>query len=260
MHRTRFPKFADRIAETLRPVLAAADRIVQIGRPLVDVAVSGQLPDVAKQITRTIHNSMESVLILVSNGCGTDALKIGRTMFEAAVTVHYLDSHPNLVQDYIDFVWVKRKKHYDYLLRFAPSEAERLDPDTIRETEAEYERVKRRFMDAKGRVRNRWHKPDLREIARLIGGGLIYGGIYTFVSSLIHMDMLGIISGGSEDVELVPSEVNLVLALDMAVMSYAMALTAFDEIAKLGRAELVDAAFADFKSARGGLRLTLVES
>jgi hypothetical protein len=42
---------------------------------------------------------MESALILALNGCADDALRIARTMFESAVTMYYLESHPDLVPD-----------------------------------------------------------------------------------------------------------------------------------------------------------------
>ncbi len=50
-----------------------------------------------------------------------------RTMFESAVTVHYMDSHPELVQDYVDFLWVKRKLYHEDRLKSAPGQAERMD-------------------------------------------------------------------------------------------------------------------------------------
>jgi hypothetical protein len=50
-------------------------------------------------------------------------------------------------------------------------------------------------------------------------------------------------------VEPVPSEENLPLALWTAVVSYAMVLTAFDEIVSLGRTDSIEAAFTQFKNA-----------
>ena len=81
---TGFPNFQKRAFQTLGPLLVAARSFIRIGREMTRAPVSGHLPDIAKQIVQTVANSMESVLVLVVNGCGVDALKVARTMFEAA--------------------------------------------------------------------------------------------------------------------------------------------------------------------------------
>lgn len=246
---TGFPKFQKRAFQTLGPLLTAARSFIPIGKQMTSASVSGQMPDVAKQIAQTVANSMESVLVLVSNGCGVDALKVARTMFEAAVTLHYLDTHPELVEDFIDFLWIVRKRHADY--RLASHNVIPMSPETAAETETNYQRVKDRFADRKGRIRNSWCKATLREMAREVGGEFMYGGIYPFGSSMTHTDILAIVAGAGDsgDVEPVPSCLNLTLALQTSVLSFAMALTAFDKIANLGRGDDIEAAFTDFKNA-----------
>lgn len=105
MDQSGFPELRPESLRTLEPMLAAARSFVQIGRQMMNASVSQQFPDLAKQITQTFANSMESVVILVSNGCGVDGLRVARTMFEAAVVLHYLDSRPDLVQDFVDYLW-----------------------------------------------------------------------------------------------------------------------------------------------------------
>jgi hypothetical protein len=51
-----------------------------------------------------------------STKAGTPSLKIARTMFESALILNYLDGHPELVRDFIDYQWVIQKKHNDYRL------------------------------------------------------------------------------------------------------------------------------------------------
>src|ERR1035437_3888802 len=142
-----FPEFRPESLRTLEPMLAAARSFVQIGREMMNAPVSQQFPDLAKQITQTVGNSMESVVILVSNGCGVDAMRLTRTMFEAAIVLHYLESHPELVQDFIDYQWVIQKKHQDYRLGLPPDKVPPLSPEKIAEMESNYQRVicKRRF-------------------------------------------------------------------------------------------------------------------
>jgi len=217
----------------------------------MNIPVSGQLPDLVKQITQTAANSMESVLLLVCNGCGVDALKIDRTMFESAVILHYLDEHPGLAKDFIDFLWVKRKRHYDYLVNSAPGNANRIPPEKLREILENYERVRPRFTDKKGKVRNSWCKASLKEMAEEVGGQSMYGGIYSLGSSMMHTDILAIVAGAdeSENVQPVPSTANLQLALQAAIMSYALVLTAFNKIAGLGRGANLEVALAKFGGA-----------
>ncbi len=168
-------------------------------------------------------------------------------MFEAGVTLHYLDSHPELVQDFVAFMWVIRKKHYEYRLTLSPEKVPPLPPETVAEMESNYQRVKHRFVDRKGRVRNSWCKANLKEMAAEVKAESMYG-LYPFASSMTHTDILAVNAGagGSEDVEPVPSKANLTLALQMGVVSFAMALSAFDEVAGLGRHNDIDAAFTNF--------------
>jgi hypothetical protein len=245
-----FPEFRQKKLQKLEPMLAAARSFLQIGQEMVKVQVSEQLPDLARQITQSIANSMESVLLLVSNGCGVDALRIARTMFEAAITLNYLDSHPELAQDFVDYQWVIQKKHHDYRLTLPPDKVPPLPAEKVAEMEANFKRVKRRFMSKNDRVRNSWCKANLREMAKEVNAESMYGGLYPFGSSMAHTDILAVVAGAgaSNDVEPVPSELNLPLALQTAVVSYAMTLTVYDKIAALRRGDGLEAAFNEFKN------------
>jgi len=158
-----------------------------------------------------------------------------RTMFESAVAIHYLESHPDLVQDYVDFLWVKRKRQHDDLVKYAPSQAKRVDPQQLAQMNTEYERVKPRFTDRKGRVRNSWSQLSFRAMSEDIKADSMYGGMYGFTSSITHTDMLGLVSasGDRDAVISFPSLMNIPLALQMGVVSYAMTLSAANQIAGL---------------------------
>lgn len=242
-----FPGFQKEMLQTHEPLFAAARSFLQIGQKMMTVPVSGQ--HVVKQITQMVANSMESVLLLLSNGCGIDGLRIARTMFEAAVAINYLDRHQELVHDFVDYRWVIQKKHYDYLRTQPSDKIQSLAPEKIAEMESNYERVKGRFTDRKGRMRNSWCKANLREMAKEINKESMYGGLYPFGSSMTHTDILAVEAGadGTDDVEPVPSTANVMFTLQFAVMSFAMALTAFDKLAVLGRGDELEAAFDEFK-------------
>ena len=137
-----FPDFQKEMRLQIGPLLDSSIAFREIGRDILSKPCSGQLAPVVREIARNVANSLESVLVLVSNGCAEDAFRIARTMFESAVTIHYLESHPNLVQDYMDFLWVKRKRHHDDLLKYAPSQAAPVILQQLEQMNAEYERVK----------------------------------------------------------------------------------------------------------------------
>lgn len=247
-----FPDFRPKTLQTLEPMLAAARSILRIGHGMTKVEVSELLPDLAKQITQSVANSMESVLLLVANGCGVDALRIARTMFEAAVVVCYLDRHAELVEDFVDYLWVIRKKHHDYRASLPADKAPPLHSEKIIEIEDNYDRVKHRFMNNKrDRVRNSWCKATLREMATEVGAESVYGGLYPFGSSMVHTNILAVVAGAgqSNDLEPVPAELNLPFALQTAVMSHAMMLEAYDKIANLGRGDALKTAFNEFEAA-----------
>jgi hypothetical protein len=248
-----FPEFHRVALQTLGPAVAATRSLLQIGQEMLSGPVSGELPDLAKQITQSVANSMQSALLLVCNGCGLDALRIVRAMFESGVTIHYLDNHPELAADYVDYIWVIRKKFNDYHRELPPDKVKPLAPEEVHEVLVRYEQVKGRFTDKKkkGRIRNSWCKLSLKDMADEVGAQDIYGGLYRFGSSMIHTDILAVVAGadGAAHVRPVPSEANLLLALQIAVMSYAMTLTAFDKIASLGRGDDIETAFNRSKNA-----------
>jgi hypothetical protein len=247
--KTSVDEFTGNVRQVLGDVFGAAEDMLEAGAKITERPSPERLPETVRQLLRTVSNSMRSVLILVEHGCGTDALKLARTMFETAVNIHYLHSHPETLQDYLDFQWIKKKKHHDYLLKFAPAQAQRVDQVTLSELNVEYARVSPRFTGPKGKVRSQWHKSDHREIARNVGGEIMYGGLYPFVSSLTHMDILGLIiaSGPNGEVEAVPSATNLVLGLQIGMVSFAMALIAANQILKAGAEAGIQAAFQKFK-------------
>jgi hypothetical protein len=220
--------FVTRVRQALGDTLKVADDLLIIGHDIAATPSTDPLPETVRQLLQTLSNSMRSVVILVEHGCGTDAFKIARTMFETAVNIHYLDSHPEAIQDYIDFQWIKKKRYHNELKKYAPAQAQRLDDASLNELNAEYARVSPRFTGPKRKIRSQWHKSDHREVARSVGAEIIYSGFYPFVSSLTHMDILGLIIARypSGEVEAVPSLVHLESGLQNAVLTYAMALDA----------------------------------
>lgn len=116
-------------------------------------------------------------------------------------------------------------------------------------TKPNFDRVKHRFTSKKGVVRNSWCKLSVKEMALAVGGESMYGGIYSFGSSLTHTDILGVIAGRSSEgnVENVPSGSNVALALQITILSHFMSLTALNHVGGLGMDEPLAVEWARFK-------------
>jgi hypothetical protein len=229
----------------MQSLINAAEQYLNIGASMITNARPERLQELVRQLVRTAHNSLRSVIVLANHGCGTDALKIARSIFEVALTVHYLPESADYIDDYVDFLWVKQKKHLDYLREHAPSHAQSQDSARVAEVEAQYHRVKTRFLKKGERTRDSWHQHDRRQIARRLMAESMYCGLYPFTSSVTHMDALGlnIARGGEDEVLLAPSQANVDLALLMAINNYAMVLSAWDEIGNCNESARLQNAF-----------------
>jgi hypothetical protein len=132
-------------------------------------------------------SGLQEVLILAGNGAGVGAAKIARGMFESAVMAEYLRRNPSEVDDYIEFgrvlMW-KRVQQY-------PDE---FTPEQRTEVENDYHRVKPRFTNKNGIVRNQWNKNSIRFMAAAIGREKQYELPYSIAASMHHGNYEAMIS------------------------------------------------------------------
>jgi uncharacterized protein DUF5677 len=112
---------------------------------------------------KMVANSVGAVLLLGLNGYGVDAIKIARTMFEAAVTLAYLRKHPDEFDDYFDFHFVVAMKRHRYMEKYAPQHLKRVTAEAISSSKRGYARVSTRI-SVNGRVRCRWSKKYFSQI------------------------------------------------------------------------------------------------
>ncbi len=221
-------------------------RLVSTGQSLMKLGVSmlrAPAPEtdlvlLINQLSRSVHNSMESVLCLASQGFGVDAIRLGRTMFETAVNARYLDEHPKLIRDFVEFIWVKRHRHQGYLKKYSPAEAYDEHSPQAQEIECEYKKVQSRFKGKKD-----WCDVSLEKRAEAIHASAMYGGLYPVGCSLTHTDILGLRFGTNDlgEITLGPSTAHLDLALFQSGLSYAMTLDVYQKVSELDfRKELDD--------------------
>lgn len=244
----KFPQFFD----------VASFELISIGNEAFEGLLSRPIDKVARHISRTVWNSLGSIMVLVLNGCGADAMKIVRGMFEASLTLGYLALHPQLVDSYLDYNFIIQKQRNDFLKGHAPEHLKRV-PETIqKKIESEFSRVAPRFQDKRGKIRSSWSKTSVRAMAQELGKGALYLTFYRFASSMHHGDIGGLFAQTKAvededvlDVDLVPSDAWLKEALIIAHGAVISVLRDYNEITKLGKDCFVERADKSFFDAWG---------
>jgi hypothetical protein len=249
-----FGEFARQNTLKYEAVLQAATDFLILAHGMLEPPPKALLPSLIRSICLTITNSFQSVLLLTMNGCGSDSLKITRSMFESCIVASYLQEKPALLQDFLDFRWVKQHKHQEMLAQDAPDKLKSLGPNEVTKTVVEYGRVKGRF---KGR--SSWSDKNLREMAKDVGLEQQYLAIYPFGSSVQHLDVIGVMAQEDDrilDVEVLPSDKNIELALSISGMSAYIALRHFDQLVGTGKATALQKWFERYENAQDHVKVS----
>ncbi len=242
-----FPEFWQQVYDTYPLFFAAAERLASLQNKILRKPVREALPKLLRRIAITVSNSFGAVITLALNGYGNDAMKIARGMFEAELTAAHLRNHPEGVQDYMDFQFVSEKRMLDYLKDFAPEMLSRIPSERVAEVEQRFEAVSPRF-----RGQNRWTKKTIREMAQDAGLIQPYLTVYSWASSMHHLDVIGLstqVARETFDVDVAPSQEWLDLALLTGHGAVIHTLSHLDEAAGLGMDREIQAAVEEFKKA-----------
>jgi hypothetical protein len=135
--------------------------------------------------------SMQDVVILIGNRRGAGAMKLVRSMVEVAITALYLEMNPDQISMFLDFQHVFS---WNYLQKSESDKPGSLSPQLRAQAEIEYNRVKSRFCNSKGKVRNTWSTKSLREMAEEVGFLQHYETAYRLGSDLLHAGPAGLVS------------------------------------------------------------------
>lgn len=191
-------------------------------------------------------SGLQEMLILAGNGAGVGAMKISRGMFESAVMAEYLSRNSSEVGDYLEYgrvlMW-KRVQQYP----------EGFTAEKIREVEDEYNRVKPRFTNKKGAVRNHWNKNSISSMACAVGREKQYELPYSIAASMHHSNFEAMLSHikGKENtlsVEELPSMEWVEQALVSGHVYLLQALGTLNNCAHLGFDERLEGANARFRA------------
>ncbi len=142
-------------------------------------------------LTMIVGDSMNDVLILAGNQRGMGAIKLARGMYELSTLAEYLQQNPSEVKLYLDFAFVSSWRNLQRLERDSPG---KVPPDLMRDSEAEFKRVKGQFTDAKGRVSWKWSDKSIRDMAESTGHLTRYEYVYSIASEIHHMSAFGLLA------------------------------------------------------------------
>jgi hypothetical protein len=240
-----FPEFWPRVQAKYPLFFSAARELEPVLNEIFRGPAREPLHKVLRLIAKIVSNSFGAVRVLVLNGYGNDAMRVARSMFEGAVISGYLKLHPDKLDDYLDWHWIRQKRMLEYMERYAPEEFQRLDPATVEDAKRGFDTVKHRYTDKRGKLRKSWNDRPLRQMAEEVGLGQQYRTYYDSASSVHHLDFGGLSMQAEHetfDVDVAPSEEWLDRALIMGHCAVLRCLVNYNEAASLGVDEELKAA------------------
>lgn len=185
-----FPDFWQTVYDKHRQFADQAIRVSQLANDMFSAAEKEPMKDlkfVVYLLVRMAATGWTELVILAGNGAGLGAMKISRGMFEAAVMAEYLRRTPTEIDDYLEFGHVLRWKRMK-------SYPETLSPKQSKKIQKEYDRVKIRFADRKGRVRAQWNRHSIAYMAQKVGREEQYEMAYGIAASMHHGNFEAMIS------------------------------------------------------------------
>jgi hypothetical protein len=224
----------DRLARLgiLKDVEALLELTV-VARAVLEKTQKNPYERTLRYLATSLVNSSASVATLCTAGHGVDAVKIARSMFETHICFRYLLTRPDELRDFIDFDAIARYKRLQFWKTKMPQIYAGYSPEKIDAANHSYVAIKDRFMDSTGKVRVRWCRHGLAEMARVGGLELLYDLFYRHASSLHHTDPMGLamlIDGRTLEIQPGPTERHLAIPMRIATVTL---LDTLSEYAKL---------------------------
>ncbi|SRR6266513_3203528 len=189
-----FPEFARTIFAEYGPALILAHEHSHLANKMIGALPTHMTRDqvVINMLVRMTTTGWIELLLLIGNGAGLGAMKIARGMFEGAVMAEYLRQTPDEIDDYIEYGHVLDFKR----MKLFP---EAVSAEKAREIENEYARVKARFENKNGKMRNHWNKHPISYMAEKVGRAQQYEIPYAIAASIHHGNFEAMIAHLSGD-------------------------------------------------------------
>ncbi len=244
-----FPDFWPKVHNKYPLFFKAVFELESVQNQIFRKPVSEPLHKVVRYVSKIVSNSFGALVLLILNGYGNDGMRVARSMFEGAVISGYLKLHQEKLDDYLDWHWIRQKCLYDYIHRYQPERLQQLDLRNVEEMKSQFEAVKPRYTDRRGRLRKSWSEKPLRQMAEDVGMGQLYLTYYSFASSMHHLDFGGLSAqaeGETCDADVAPSEAWLGEASIMGHSAVWRCLSNYNEVALLGMDKELEAVGQSF--------------
>jgi|ERR1039457_540333 hypothetical protein len=177
------------MATVFENIFRAIDTLMAVTNDAITATENCQqdVEQVLRALSQVNLGGAMDVVLLARYSRGTGAMKVARSMFEVSLTAQYLENHPAESQNYLDFVHV-------LLWRWAQNSPGKLTASEMQQADADYNRVKGRFTNSKGKVQNNWSPKTIKQMADEIGRGDLYDVAYSAASMLHHVNPLGLLA------------------------------------------------------------------
>ena len=252
-----FEDFWPKVYSEYKSRFDAIGALIRLGNEMIGTAEassSAPVQNVICALARGTVSGASEAIVLCGNGCGAGAMKVVRGMFESRWIAEYLRRNPNDVQDYLDFSKVLLWRRICWLQKSNLNQASRISPNQLKNAENDFNQVKTRFTDKKGRLRVTWSKKNIREMAEEIGQKDAYDLPYAIACSIHHANFEGLLSNFALDDETLtpdppPSKAWVARSLTAAWASLWFALNTLNEACGLQYKEHLNAAQQSLSSA-----------
>lgn len=145
-------------------------------------------------LVRITTIGMYELLTLAGNGAGPGAMKISRGMFESSTIAEYIRRNPPEAKDYLEFRHILNWIRHQWLLKSFPETARKINSKKVQEIEQNYNHIKSRFADRRGKIRNRWHNKSIAQMAQEVGRSEQYDLSYSLGASIHHSNCEGMLA------------------------------------------------------------------
>lgn len=246
-----FPEMWQPVYDRYGLFFKAAGKIQDLVKEMASRVPSGELSGIVCRMVCVAANTLSAIVTLVLNGYGYDAMKLGRSVYEAELNIFWLKNHPGDIKDFIDYNVIQQKQEYDAL----PVEQKQTFPkERYEQMMADYNAMLPRFTTKhdSARPRNEWCRVSIYERAKeaeqywqtQIEEELVshYKAFYRPASSMHHGDIGGLLAqmDSNGNVGVAPSWECLDDALVSGLGSFIRCVVYFDEIAQLGFKERLE--------------------
>lgn len=170
------------------------------------------------------------------NGLGADAVKLARGMFESQIALKCLIQYPAELRDFLEFDAVARWRRLQFYKSQHPALRESFPEAKRSEVDREFARVQKRFVGKGGKMRDRWCRHSIAEMARRAGLAEMYELFYRYASAVHHLDPMGLgmlIDGDSLDVQPAPSMAHVGIALGIGNLILLDALRDYSKLRRI---------------------------